>query len=774
MRREANIGGDLFRRTTEPRRAASGAVTIIVVEDERAVAANLRTMLEGMGCHVPEIADSRESALVAVAEHQPDLILMDLVLRDGDDGIQTATEIMCGSGVPVLYLTSLADDDLVEQATLTNPLGFLVKPCGPHVLEASIAAALRSIRQERARNPTTRHTEACTRLQAVLLHVPDFILLLDRDGTVAWLNRASQGRVLEDLLGISWLTFIPADRHVELTSVLASVFETGQTAIIEIAATRPDGSASSYSCHLGPVVVKGVVAQVAVVARDTTEVRKSEARVALEQERFRATFEQAPVGIAHVGRDLEVQRANALLAKMLGVGRDELTARGLLSFVHPDDRDGARLAKEVLFAGSDAISAREERWIGTDGPRWVLVTRSLVRDGRGDPSYLVVIVLDIEERKRGEEQLLQAQKLNALGLLAGGVAHDFNNLLTVILTYAELGASDLPVGDPSRADFEHIDIAAQRAVDLTRQLLAFSRRQVLEIRVEDLVGLVRDNKSMLRRLIREDIELVFDIPDEPLLASVDRGQFTQVLFNLILNARDAIPTTGTITLALSEEVSTGRDGQPPAAPCITLSVTDTGVGMSAEIRSRIFEPFFTTKGGGVGTGLGLSTVFGVVTQSGGGIVVDSEPGRGTTFKIYLSRASTSPAGPVSHETEVVRGGETILVVEDDSMVRASAIRILRSGGYRVLEAASPGEALLLTEGHDGDIDLVLTDVVMPRLSGPQLVARLRREGVARFVYMSGHTHAIEPAAASGDVWFLEKPFTPTTLLAMIQRALHRA
>lgn len=739
------------------------------------MAVNLRTMLEGMGWHVPEIADSRESALVAVAEHQPDLILMDLVLRDGDDGIQTATEIMAGFGVPVLYLTSLADDDLVAQAERTNPLGFLVKPCGPHVLEASIRAALRSTRQERARNPTTRHTEACTRLQAVLLHVPDFILLLDRDGTVAWLNRASQGRVLEDLLGISWLTFIPADRHVELTSVLTSVFETGQTAIIEIAATRPDGSASSYSCHLGPVVVEGLVAQVAVVARDTTEVRKSEGLVALEQERFRATFEQAPVGIAHVGRDLEVQRANALLAKMLGIGPDELTSRGLLSFVHPDNRDGARLAKEMLFAGFDAISAREERWIAADGPRWMHVTRSLVRDARGAPSYLVVVVLDIEERKRGEEQLLQAQKLNALGLLAGGIAHDFNNLLSVILTYAELGAIDLPANDPRGADFERIGAAAQRATDLTRQLLAFSRRQLLEIRVEDVAGLVRDNEKMLRRLIREDVELVFEIPNEPLLATIDRGQFTQVLFNLVLNARDAIATAGTITIALSEEVSTGQDALPAKTQCITLAVTDNGIGMSPELRSRIFEPFFTTKHG-AGTGLGLATVFGVVKQSGGGIVVDSEPGRGSTFKIYLPQACAAPERPVAAEVQIVpRGGETVLLVEDDSMTRASALRILRRGGYRVLEAASPGEALLLAEEHRGEIDLVLTDVVMPHLNGPQLVARLRREGVTtRYVFMSGHTRELEPATLARDAWFLEKPFTPTTLLAMIQRALHGA
>jgi two-component system, cell cycle sensor histidine kinase and response regulator CckA len=399
----------------------------------------------------------------------------------------------------------------------------------------------------------------------------------------------------------------------------------------------------------------------------------------------------------------------------------------------------------------------------------------------------------VEERSRAEralkaseEQLRQAQKMEAVGRLAGGVAHDFNNILTTIQSYAEFLASELGDETPHLADLREIQREADRAAGLTKQLLAFSRKQVLESQLLDLNGIVTETERMLRRVIGEDIELVTRL--DPNLGQIegDAGQFTQVLLNLAVNARDAMPEGGrllieTTNIRLDEEYAGQHRGSAPG-PHILLSVSDTGIGMDEATRAHIFEPFFTTKEPGKGTGLGLAMVYGFVQQSGGSIWVYSEPGEGTTFKIYLPEAagvSTPATQPPTAVATILTPGEgaTVLIVEDEAAVRRVARRTLAERGYTVLEAANGREALELAARHEGPIDLVLTDMVMPEMRGGELAARLRRaRPEARLLMMSGYTEeaASRQAILEAGNAFLEKPFTARRLLEKVQQVLSRA
>ncbi len=390
-------------------------------------------------------------------------------------------------------------------------------------------------------------------------------------------------------------------------------------------------------------------------------------------------------------------------------------------------------------------------------------------------------------RNRGEkemaalqEQLRQSQKMEAIGQLAGGIAHDFNNLLTVISGYSEFSLRELQGDSDLRENLEEIKKAAQRASDLTRQLLAFSRRQILEVKVLDLNIVLRDLDKMLRRVIGEDIELVTILAENLGRVKTDRGQIEQVIMNLSINAKDAIPTGGKLTIEtanvkLDEEYAHSHIAVTPGR-YVMLSVSDTGVGMTPEVRDRVFEPFFTTKEMGKGTGLGLSTVYGIVKQSGGNIWVYSEPGRGTTFKIYLPRMDEPLDERVKRmvEKELPRGDETILLVEDDKEVRMLAMRILKTQGYRVLEASHGGDALQVLKEREGSIHLLLTDVVMPEMSGRELANRLIPfHPKMKVLYMSGYTDnaIVHHGVLDKGVNYIQKPFTVDGLARKVREVL---
>ncbi|HET9985649.1 MAG TPA: PAS domain S-box protein [Longimicrobiales bacterium] len=514
---------------------------------------------------------------------------------------------------------------------------------------------------------------------------------------------------------------------------------------------------------------------------DITDRGRAQAALAASEERFRALIESSSEVVTIIAADATVLYNSPALERVLGYTPDELLGHDALERIHPDDQPPVRQVLGELLATPGAAGTVEYRYRHNDGSWRTLQSRAVNRLHHPSVGGIVVNSRDVTESRALEGQLRQAQKMEAVGRLAGGVAHDFNNLLTGIKGYVAFLLADLPESDARRADVREIEKAADRAAGLTRQLLAFSRKQVLQPRILDLNAAVLDLRTMLQRLIGEDIQV--DTRLEPGLGSIeaDPGQIEQVLLNLAVNARDAMPAGGHLVIATSEveldEAEARRIGTPRPGPYVVLSVTDTGSGIPADAIPFVFEPFFTTKEPGKGTGLGLSTVYGIVTQSGGSVTVDSRPGHGAAFRVYLPRvaepAAEGPPPAAAGRAHV--GAGTILLVEDDAAVRRLARRILDGAGYRVLEAAGGAEAIRLTlDAAAPRIDLLLTDLVMPQMSGVELARRLtRRQPDLKVLFMSGYAaDTIERQGALGpDTPFLEKPFTPPGLTRAVREVL---
>ncbi len=497
------------------------------------------------------------------------------------------------------------------------------------------------------------------------------------------------------------------------------------------------------------------------------------------EQRFRETFEQIAVGLAHVDVHGRFVWVNAKLCEMTGYTRSELGGLTFTDLTAPEHRGAGDEARREMVAGARSLYSAEKRCRRKDGSFfWGNLLTTLARHANGEALYFVSVILDITERKRLEDQLRQAQKMEAVGRLAGGVAHDFNNLLTIISGYSDLLLT-VPLADADREAVSAIRDAGERAAALTRQLLGFSRQTILQPQALDLNAVVVDMGKMLRRLIGADVQLTI-LPGEDVgFVKVDPSQLDQAIVNLAVNARDAMPDGGALTLEtapvmIGAEHAAAHLGRP--GPHVMLAITDTGCGMTPEVKARIFEPFFTTKDVSKGTGLGLSMVFGVVKQSHGIIEVESEPGCGATFRIYLPEVADQPverrdAGVPADP----RGREIVLLVEDEGGVRELAARSLRSRGYTVLTATDGADALRLIDGHVRP-DLLLTDVVMPRLSGPDLVAALRgRYPSMKVLFMSGYTDDAMVRRGIGEAGaaFLQKPYTPQVLAQKVREVLDR-
>jgi PAS domain S-box-containing protein len=450
-----------------------------------------------------------------------------------------------------------------------------------------------------------------------------------------------------------------------------------------------------------------------------------------------------------------------------------------LALAHPEDRIIAETAFNRFIEGRQDTFALEWRMRCKSSQYIWVLTRGKVeeRDRQGVPTRLVGTHTDITDRKKLEDQFRQSQKLESVGRLAGGIAHDFNNLLTVINGFTEVVLSRLDIGDPNHRHLEAVQQAGERAAGLTEQLLAFSRKQAMTPRLLRLNSVMKDMERLLRRLLHENIDLVMNFAAKDDQVMIDPSQINQVVMNLVVNAKDAMPAGGRLTLAttVAEVASTDTPDLRPG-PYVVLSVSDTGVGMDDETRSHIFEPFFTTKDQGKGTGLGLATVYGIVGQSGGFIKVESEPDGGSTFQIYLPQIQTGSAQPLASRVilDAQAGSETILIAEDQPLVRDLAVETLQRLGYVVLAAANGDEALHVSHHHNGPIDLLLTDVVMPGMDGGDLaeqIVSLRPE--TKIVFMSGYTDDVLAAhqAPNESAPYLAKPFTPTALAAKVREVL---
>ncbi len=519
------------------------------------------------------------------------------------------------------------------------------------------------------------------------------------------------------------------------------------------------------------------IASVTLIGFDVTAQTRATDELRRQERRARALLENSFDLTLVLDASGRIVEDIAVGTNALGYAAGALVGRLLDEIADPQDAERVR-ALHALVASSPGKSVPFEwRFVGRSGASRVL--DGFATNLLGDPAVggIVVNARDVTVARDAEEklqasraQLMHAQKLEAVARLAGGVAHDFNNLLTAIRGYSELLLLQLETGHPARGDATEIGAAAARAAALTRQLLAFSRRQVLQPIVLQPNEIVEDMESLLQRLIGEDVTLETDLEEGVGLVRADPSQLEQVLANLVVNARDAMPDGGTIVVS-TRSLEHGPDG---AGPVVCLTVADTGSGMDEETKARAFDPFFTTKDQGHGTGLGLATVHGIVTQTGGQVTIDSEPGRGTRIDVLLPRADGVPAESPEPAEPPKRGSETILLVEDEALVRDLARRVLTGRGYQVLEVGDSPDAVGVCESYGGRIDLLLTDVVMPRLNGFELAERLRMiRPDLQVLYMSGYAapEILRGGLQEGDSAFLPKPFTPDTLAAKVREVL---
>jgi len=626
---------------------------------------------------------------------------------------------------------------------------------------------------------------AASRILAALIEAsPLAIVTFDPDGVVTMWNPAAErifGWTENEALGTR-LPFVPAEKQEEFLALrrralLGEVFTEP-----ELHRRRADGSPIVVTVSTSPLRrPDGTIYGIMSILMDVTEQK------AAEESRARLTMAVEQAGESIVVTDTRgvIQYVNPAFERITGYDRMEVI--GQTPRILKSGRHDAAFYKSMW-----ETLRRGEVWRGTfldrrkDGTLYEEeAVISPVRDPSGRLVNYVAVKRDVTDVRRMEERLRQSQKMEAVGRLAGGVAHDFNNLLTAISGYSDLLLHRLPAYSTLRRDVEEIRKAGDRAASLTRQLLAFSRRQVLQPKVLDLNTVVTSMGEMLRRLIGEDIELSTDLSPSLSRVKADPGQIEQVIVNLAVNARDAMPGGGRITIATADaDLSPAYAAAHPEVrpgPHVLLSVADTGQGMSDETQTHLFEPFFTTKEKGKGTGLGLATVYGIVQQSDGHIRVNSAADRGSTFLIYLPRVETpeadAPGRDRPHLPHPSPGTETVLLAEDEEVVRRLAREVLSGNGYKVIEAGNGREALLVAEAYRGEINLLLTDVVMPKMSGRELTERIRRiRPDLRILYMSGYTDdaILRHGVLENGIPFLQKPFTPEGLSRKVREVLDTA
>jgi two-component system, cell cycle sensor histidine kinase and response regulator CckA len=578
---------------------------------------------------------------------------------------------------------------------------------------------------------------------------------------------------------IDWKRMTPEEHLPKDEAALAEIASYGRCRPFEKEYFRKDGS--RLPIIIGAATLPGATDRGVGFIVDRTEFRVvEEAKKASEASLHLMVSKVKDYAIFMLDREGRVASWNVGAQSIKGYEQEEIIGRHFSTFYLPEDVAAGKPARELEIAERAGKYEEEGVRVRKDGSTFTAnVIITALRDDRGEVVGFSKVTRDITEIRKLEEQFRQSQKMEAIGRLAGGVAHDFNNLLTVITIYCDLVSGRLGVDDPMRDDMEEIRHAADRATEFTRQLLAFSSKQIIQPRIIDINSSVSKSEKMLQRIIGEDIELVFTPEADLWVTRFDPGQAEQILINLAVNARDAMLQGGRLTVETANVLvdSNFRQKHPETDPgrYVMLAVTDTGNGMDEHTRTRVFDPFFTTKSAGEGSGLGLSTVYGIIKQHGGSVHVDSELGHGTSFKIYLPATEGRPEAPIARRSGVLeRGDETILLIEDDPSVRGVALQILQEQGFSVIEAANGDEALNRCRNHQGSIDLVLTDVVMPGMSGKECFERLSviRPGL-EVVYMSGYA---EDAIAHRGVLedgtrFLQKPFTVKTLLLTIRDAL---
>ena len=760
---------------------------ILIVEDVATDADLIEREIRraGIGCATRRV-DTEDAVREALRSFAPDLVLTDhsmprLSARDTLRLVHQETP-----DTPVIIVTGSLNEEIAAEYIKAGATDYVVK----HHLERLGPAVQRALDLRRAREEQAQAEEARRqgeeRFRALIEHGADAIALLGADGALLFLSHSAEklfGFTPRELVGRSAFELLHPDDVPGLQGLLADlVGRPGAPVTIEVRLLHRDASWRAVEAVLVNRLGEPAVGAVVVNFRDVSERKQAEQALRDSEEQYRSLVQGVRDVIFALSPDGIIASLNPAFETITGSPRSAWLGKPFDGLVHAEDLP---LALELLgrvVRGEPRPTAQFR--IHTSKGDYRVVEFSATAQLRDDRLIGILgIGRDVTERVQLEQQLRQAQKMEAVGRLAGGIAHDFNNILTAITGYADLLLEDLAAKDPRRQDAEEIRKASDRAAGLTRQLLAFSRQQVLQPRVVDLNALVSELEKMLRRLLGEDVTLATALAPTLGRVRTDPGQLEQVIMNLAVNARDAMPTGGRLTIETADvEFDAAFAGDHyPAQPgeYVMLAVTDTGSGMDAETQVHLFEPFFTTKEKGKGTGLGLATVYGIVKQSGGFIWVYSELGVGSTFKIYLPRVEAAAEPPSSRAAPapVARGTETVLVAEDEAPVRAVARQTLERYGYRVLEAPSAEAALDVAQRYSGPIHLLLTDVIMPGLSGRDLAVRLATlRPETRVIYMSGYTDdaitrhgVLEPGFV-----FVQKPFTPDRLARAVREVLDGA
>jgi two-component system cell cycle sensor histidine kinase/response regulator CckA len=756
------------------------ALRILIVEDSADDAALMLLELSRGGLAADwrrvETADEMRSAL---AEGPWDVVLADNSLPDFGAAQSLAILRAADHILPLIVVSGTIGDQRAVELMRAG--------AGDYVLKGNLSrlapAIEREVKEAKSRRALRLAEEAASLLAAVVESSDDAILSTTLAGVFTSWNPAAErlyGWTAGEAVGRHVSFIVPPDRAEELSWITQGLGRGERVEPFETVRLRKDGTRVEVSVTVSPVRGgDGRLIGVSKIARDISARRRAEAEGQRAFNLLRAVVEGIPDAVFVKDREGKYLLCNESAARFAGRTAAEVLGSDDTAVFDPDSaRECIAQARRVM-ATRQAETA-EETLTAAGVTRTYLATTAPYLDESGAVLGVVGIAHDVTRQRALEGQFRQAQKMEAFGQLAGGVAHDFNNLLTVINGYSELLIQRLPPGDPSAEFLREINIAGERSASLTRQLLVFSRKQVVVPRILDLNRVIADTERMLQRVIGEDVRLATSLAGGLGSVRADEGLLQQVLMNLVVNARDAMPQGGKLTIEtrnveLDEAHARVHAGVAPG-PFVLLAVSDTGCGMTAEVKGHLFEPFFTTKGVGKGTGLGLATVYGIVKQADGHVVVHSEVGVGTSFEVYLPR-SDQPARAGSSLSGIKappRGTETVLLVEDDDGVRSLTRHMLQNFGYTVLEASGGAAALRVAGEHAGPIHLLITDVVMPGMSGRQVavgVAGLHPE--ARVLYTSGYTDdaVVRHGILHADVYFLPKPFSPLALAYKVREVL---
>lgn len=791
---------------------------ILIAEDNADDRKMLKYNLEHRGCEVIEAADGQEGLSMARA-HKPGLIISDALMlhMDGFQFLRSVKTDEALKAIPFVFYSAVYTGN--KEAELALSLGaeaFIVKPKDPQefweeltgileecrlrnhnkvpavlleeeeaflrkysdIVAAKLEEKVRELEQARAALDAKDRE-----WQVTFDSIGDCVTIHDKDFNLLLANKACEklfGVSNDEIRSRKCFDLFHGRKEPHETCPKIMTEQTGISFGIEIFEPR-------FNCWLAitcfPLFDKnGAVQRVVHFAKDITQRKKMEEELKKSEARFRATFEQAAMGIAHVSTDGHWLRVNKKLCDIIGYSGEELLAMTFQDITHPDDLETDLHYLRQVLDGEIKTYSMEKRCFRKDKSLvWVKLTVSLVRDDLGQPHYFISVLEDITEQAKLKAQLLQAQKMEAVGQLAGGVAHDFNNILTAIIGYGNLALMKMAEDDPQRLNIKNMLEGANKAAHLTKELLLFSRKQISERKPVDLNKVITNVEKFLKRVIGEDINYKTILSEQPIQVLADSHQLEQVLMNLVTNARDAMPEGGNVTV-MTEKIKLNKDftsahGYGKAGTYVMVTVADSGHGMDEEMRQRIFEPFFTTKEVGKGTGLGLAVVYGIIKQHDGFINVYSEPGKGTTFKIYLPVIASmvrEEETVVRKEEAPARGTETVLVAEDDEILRKLSRTVLTEFGYTVIEAVDGEDAVNKFMENKDKIQILLFDLIMPKMNGKDAFDEIRKiTPDMKVIFASGYAPDIarQKMLLEDSAHILFKPMSPHELLRTLRSVL---